>query len=119
MTLDRITIDGLRVPAHIGVTEEERERPQALLVDLDIEIDLRPAEQSDGLDDTIDYGSLTTQIASLVRDSRVELLETLAGRIADHVCSMKKVERVSVAVMKESPPVSEEVGSIAVRITRP
>jgi dihydroneopterin aldolase len=60
-----------------------------------------------------------TEVAGLVRDSRVKLLETLAGRIAAHACTFNDVERVSVAITKESPPVSEDVGPIAVRITRP
>ena len=119
MTLDRITISGLRVPAHIGVTDAERERPQELVIDVELEVDLTAAEDSDDLADTIDYDRLTTDVATLVRESRVKLLETLAGRLASHARSFSGVQRVSVAVWKESPPVSEDVGPIAVRITRP
>ena len=119
MTGDSITISKLKVLAHIGVTEEERSKPQTLLVDLELTLDLRPAGRSDDLDDTIDYDGLTTEVADLVRASEFKLLETLAESIAAHVCALSRVEGVTVEVTKESPPVSEEVGPIAVRITRP
>ena len=119
MNGDSITISKLKVPAHIGVTEEERSKPQTLLVDLELTLDLRPAGRSDDLNDTIDYDRLTTDVADLVRSSRFQLLERLAESIAAHACALSGVQRVTVEVTKESPPVSEEVGPIAVRITRP
>ena len=119
MTNDRITISGLKVQTRIGITPEERERPQTLIVDLALEVDLRPAGASDDLRDTVDYDRLTTSVAELIRSSQTSLLESLAEKIASHVCASTKADRVTVEVMKESPPVSEEVGPIAVRITRP
>ena len=119
MTNDRISITGLKVPARIGVTAGERDRPQTVVVALELERDLRPAGASDDLEDTVDYDHLTTSVADLVRSSETNLLESLAEKIASHVCASTEVDRVTVEVMKESPPVSEDVGPIAVRITRP
>lgn len=116
---DRIEISQLRALTHIGVTDEERSTEQAVLVDVVVDVEMRRAGASDDLAHTIDYGSLTTEIAELVRRSRVRLLEKLAEDIADHVTALSGVERVSVGVAKESPPVTEDVGSIAVRIMRP
>ena len=119
MTEDRITIAELTVPTHIGATDDERATPQNVIVSLELTMDLGPAGKSDDLDETIDYDTLTRQVAELVRASEVRLLETLAENIASHVCSSTRAERVTVEVMKESPPVPEDVGPIAVRITRP
>ncbi len=119
MSDDRITIRDLRVPARIGVTDAERAQPQSLLIDLDLEVDTRTAGASDDLDDTVDYDRLTTDVAGVVRSSQTRLLESLAEKIAARVCTLKPVERVTVEIRKESPPVSEDVGRIAVRITRP
>src|SRR5687768_7549006 len=116
---DRISITGLKVAAHIGVTEEERARPQTLVVNLELEADLRRAGASDDLDDTVDYDNLATSVAGLIRESETKLVESLAEKVASHVCASKKVDRVTVELMKESPPVAEDVGPIAVRITRP
>ena len=119
MSNDRITISGLKVSAHIGVTDQERSAPQVVIVDLDLAVDLTAAESSDDLADTVDYDRLTTYVAEVVRTSSSKLLEHLAGSIAAQVCSLTGVERVTVEVSKESPPVGEDVGQIAVRITRP
>ena len=119
MTEDRIKISQLRVPTHIGATETERSTPQVVIVSLELAVDLAAAGKSDDLDDTVDYDTLTREVGDLVRESNVKLLETLAENIASHVCRVTAVERVTVDVMKESPPVSEDVGPISVRITRP
>jgi 7,8-dihydroneopterin aldolase/epimerase/oxygenase len=119
MSADRIIIEGLQVAARIGVTEQERSHPQNLILDIELERDLSAAAASDDLSDTVDYDRLTSYVAELTRTSNSKLLEHLAGSIAKDVCSLSGVERVTVEVRKESPPVSEEVGKIAVRITRP
>lgn len=116
---DRITISRLKVPTHVGVTDEERSQPQTVVINIELILDLKPAAQSDNLTDTVDYDRLTTEVAELVRSSETKLLENLAETIASHVCTLTRVERVSVEVIKESPPVPEDVGPIAVRITRP
>jgi dihydroneopterin aldolase len=119
MNGDQISIRGLKVQARIGVTEQERSTPQPVIVDLDLVADLSAAVTSDDLTDTVDYDRLTSFVADVVRTSSSKLLEHLAGSIATSVCSLSGVERVTVEVSKESPPVAEEVGKIAVRITRP
>lgn len=119
MTGESLKVLGLRVPAHIGVTEEERSTAQNVIVNVELVADLSAAVVSDEFADTIDYDRLTSEVAQLVRGSRSNLLEHLAGTIAEHVCSLPGVERVTVEVSKESPPVEEHVEEIAVRITRP
>ena len=119
MSDDRIRVSGLKVPAYIGVTEAERSVPQTVIVNLDLAVDLSAAASSDDLADTVDYDALTTAVADIVRSSGAKLLEHLAGSIARYVCSLSGIERVTVEVSKESPPVGEDVGPIAVRITRP
>jgi len=118
-TTDLITITALRVPTRLGVTEDERSRPQEVTIDLAIALDLRSAGASDDLNDTVDYGQLTTEVAELVSSSETRLLETLAEKIAGHVCTFTRIDRVTVEIAKAAPPVQEDVGSIAVRITRP
>ena len=119
MTTDRIAIRGLRVPTHIGVTSEERSREQVVSIDVELELDLTSAAATDDLRHTVDYDRLTTEIADLVRGSEAQLLEYLAGRIAQRVCTADGVALVTVEVMKESTPVSEDVEAIAVRVTKP
>lgn len=117
--MDGIAIRNLRLEAHVGWDEAERSTAQAIYVTVLIDADLRSAGRSDDLADTIDYGRATTEIAELVRAGSFRLLEHLAERIAGHISRFLGVRGVTVEIAKESPPVSEDVGAIAVRITRP
>ncbi|MPZ91578.1 MAG: dihydroneopterin aldolase [Actinobacteria bacterium] len=116
--MDTISIRNLRVATHIGVTEEERSEPQWVLVSVDLQTDLRPAAKSDDLEDTVNYHWATNEIAAIVRSSKCQLLEYLAGKIASQMSRIERVDGVTVEVAKESPPVEEDVGGIVVRIER-
>lgn len=116
---DHIIIRGLRAETHIGVSSEERSAPQVVVIDVDARVDLRSASASDELRETVDYGGLTRSIAEVVRGHRARLLERLAESIARLVLQQAGVGGVSVEVAKESPPLSEEVDRVAVRIERP
>jgi dihydroneopterin aldolase len=116
--MDKILIQGLRVDARVGVTPEERARPQTLAIDVEISADLERASESDLLEDTIDYDATTTAIAELVRGSDSRTLEHLAGRIVAIFDGNELVHGVTVEIAKQPPPVTETVDSIAVRIER-
>lgn len=113
----RISIRGLRVEAHIGVTEDERAKQQALLIDIDIETDVRDAARSDDVEDTIDYGAVVDDVAAFVRSSRYRLLERLGAEIGELICRDPRVVRVTVDVGKETPPVSEVVSGLSVGVS--
>ncbi|MBL8259555.1 MAG: dihydroneopterin aldolase [Candidatus Competibacteraceae bacterium] len=81
--MDIIFIRELRVKTLIGVYPQERERPQTLLLDLELGADIRPAAASDRLDDTLDYGAVARRIDQFAAASAFELVETLAERIAE------------------------------------
>ena len=116
---DRIIVRGLRVSAHVGVGDEERSRPQILLVGVEAWRSLSRAAQSDEVADTIDYGVLVQDLTGLVGGTEARLLERIAGLVSDHVLSLPEVSRVVVEIAKESPPVDEKLDSVSVRIERP
>ncbi len=116
---DAISIAGLRVQTHVGVTPEERAEPQEVVIDVEIETDLRPPGRSDVLGDTVDYARATTAIAELVEATRANLLEHLAEQIAGTLLRLQGVRAVRVEIAKDKPPVVENVNSITVRIERP
>jgi len=116
---DRIELRGLRVVGTHGALPEEQVRAQPFEVDLDIEVDLRPAGLSDDLDDTLDYGALAGAAAGVVSGERHALLERVAQRIADAVLTDGRVTSVTVTVRKLRPPVAVDLAHAAVRVTRP
>lgn len=115
---DSISFKGLRAKGRIGVTAEERAAPQGLIVDLELELDLGPSGRSDDLEDTIDYSRITGGVARLIEETETLLLEHLAQKIADHLLTEPKLDRVTVVLGKERPPIPEEVDGVSVRIVR-
>ena len=116
--MDRILITGLRELGVHGVLPEEKTRPQPFEVDVELEVDLNTASESDDLDDTVDYGAVCEAISRVVSSERYDLLERLAARIAE-VCAVDtRVERVKVTVRKLHPPVRAMVDHVAVSIER-
>ena len=116
--MESISIGDLRVPTRVGVSEEERSRPQIVKVSVEIDADLTRARSTDDISDTIDYHRVVTEVAALVRSSEVRLLEHLGERIAARIAEMKGVSGVTVLVTKEAPPVDEQVGAITVTVNK-
>ena len=80
-----IVIAGLRELGVHGVLPEEQSRPQPFEVDVELEVDLEAAGESDDLDDTVDYSAVAEAVSRVVASERYQLLERLATRIAE-VC---------------------------------
>lgn len=118
MTRDRITIVGLQAFGHHGVLAHEREFGQRFVIDVTLALDLTPAASSDDLADTIDYGTLSGDIDAIVSSEPVDLIETLAGRIADRCLRDPRVDDVEVTVHKPSAPLPVVAAEVAVTVHR-
>ena len=115
---DLIQLRGLRALGVHGVLAQERDAAQPFEVDLDVEIDLRPAGASDDLADTLDYGALALGAVAVVEGERYALIERLAERIAGTVLADHRVRSVTVTVRKLRPPVPVDLDTAGVRISR-
>lgn len=113
---DKITLSGLRARGHHGVYDFERANGQDFVVDVVLELDLAPAATSDDVRDTVHYGELAGKVVAVVEGDPVNLIETLADRIAT-VC-LTYTERCSVTVHKPQAPIPHEFADVAVTITR-
>lgn len=118
-TDDRIRLRALRVVGTHGVLAEEKERAQPFEVDLDLTVDLALAAATDRLSDTVDYGEVAETAAAVVSERSFELLESLAGAIAEAVLASDiRITSVTVHLRKLRPPVPLDLGTVGVRITR-
>ena len=97
---DRIELRGLTVRGHHGVFDHERRDGQDFVVDITVWIDLATAAASDDLADTLDYGALAQRAADIVAGPPRNLIETVAGEIADDVMTDERVHAVEVVVHK-------------------
>ena len=115
---DRITLRGLVVRGHHGVFEHERTDGQDFVVDVALDVDTSAAARSDSLADTVDYGAVAAAIAAIVSGDPVNLLETLAERIATACLADVRVSSVEVTVHKPNAPIPLTFSDVAVTITR-
>jgi 7,8-dihydroneopterin aldolase/epimerase/oxygenase len=113
-----IALTGLRVRGYHGVLAHEREEGQEFVVDLELRTDTRAAATSDALADTIDYGAVAQAVAAVVAGEPVDLIETLAQRIADVVLIDPRVESVTVVLHKPKAPIPLTFDDVSLRIER-
>ncbi|WJL97091.1 dihydroneopterin aldolase [Microbacterium sp. ET2] len=115
---DTITLTGLRVFGYHGVYDDERRDGQDFVIDLALTLDTRPAASSDDVSDTVHYGELAEEVAAIVAGDPVNLLETLAHRIARAVLGRPLVSAVRVTVHKPQAPIPLTFADVSVTITR-
>ncbi|MCP2164674.1 dihydroneopterin aldolase [Goodfellowiella coeruleoviolacea] len=115
---DRITLTGLRVRGHHGVFEHEKRDGQDFLVDVVVWLDLDRAAATDDLRDTLHYGELAEQAAAIVGGEPCDLIETVAGKVADQVMTDERVHAVEVTIHKPSAPIPLTFADVAVTIRR-
>lgn len=115
---DELSVHGIRCYGHHGVFDFEKREGQVFVVDLTLGVDTRSAAASDDLQDTVDYGSLVANVKDAVERDPVDLIETVAQRIADVCLSDGRVEWARVTLHKPDAPIESEFADVTLTITR-
>jgi len=98
--MSTITIKDLEVWYRVGVPDGEREKPQRLLLTLEMHNDFTAAAATDDLTQTIDYYAVTRRLLKLGEGRSWKLIETLALEIADLVLKEFRPASVTVEIKK-------------------
>jgi dihydroneopterin aldolase len=115
---DRLAVYGVEAYGHHGVFDFERREGQVFKVDLVLGIDTRPAASTDDLQDTVNYGTLVAAVKNAVETDPVDLIETLAQRIADICLTDDRVRWTEVTVHKPDAPIDATFTDVALTIFR-
>ena len=115
---DLIELLGLRAFAHHGVFDHERQDGQSFVIDLQVRLPLGDAAGSDDLGRTVHYGELAERVVAAVESDPVDLIETVADRVADVALSFPRVESVRVTVHKPEAPITVPFDDVRVVIER-
>jgi dihydroneopterin aldolase/2-amino-4-hydroxy-6-hydroxymethyldihydropteridine diphosphokinase len=118
MSGDRILLSGIRVRGFHGVHPEEREQGQDFVVDVELVVPLDVAAATDDVLGTVHYGELARAIVAEVQRDPVDLIETVADRVARLVLADPRVERAIVTIHKPQAPIGVPFGDVAVRVDR-
>ena len=112
----RIFVRDLELPSLIGVHRHERDGKQRVRINLDLAVE----DAADGVDDrlagVVSYEQLIDKLRALVAAGHVNLVETLAERIAELCLADKRVRAVTVRV--EKLDVFSDAASVGVEIER-
>lgn len=114
--MDKILIRELRIETIIGCYAWERQVKQPVLLDLEIDYDLKLAGMSDDLNHTLDYHSLTQLVSEFIANSKFKLIEALAEHTATLILENFAVQRLTLQVTKAAVTGAK---SVSVCITRP
>jgi dihydroneopterin aldolase len=116
--LDTIILTGLRATAYHGVFDHEKRDGQEFLIDVTVHLDFSAAAAGDDLGQTVHYGILAEAVVSAVESDPVDLIETVAERIAAVALGYPAVQLVEVTLHKPSAPITVPFADVAVRIVR-
>jgi 7,8-dihydroneopterin aldolase/epimerase/oxygenase len=117
-TPDRITVRGVRAYARHGVYAFEREQGQIFRVDAVLEVDTRPAAATDDLELTVNYADLAQRLHAVLAGEPVQLLETLAARLAEVCLRFDLVQAVEITVHKPDADLGVPFEDVTVAIRR-
>lgn len=114
-----ITLTGLRARGHHGVLDHERATGQVFLVDLELDVDIAKAAETDDVADAVNYADVAAVAEQVIVGEPVNLIESLATRIADAVLAkFDRVRSVVVTVHKPQAPIPADFENVAITVTR-
>jgi dihydroneopterin aldolase len=115
---DRLVLRGLRARGNHGVLPQERRDGQVFVVDAVVDIDTLEAAAGDDLTQTVDYDDLAHRLVAVVTGEPVQLIETLADRLAACCLEDPRVRRVELTVHKPEAPIALDFDDVAVTVVR-
>jgi 7,8-dihydroneopterin aldolase/epimerase/oxygenase len=115
---DTLELHGLRARGFHGVLPEERAAGQVFVVDAALTLDTRPAAATDDLAATVDYAALARDLVAVVEGEPVDLIETLADRLAAVCLADERVNAVAVTVHKPEAPIDAVFDDVRITVHR-
>ena len=112
---DEIHIEQLDVFTCVGVPEEERANPQRLTVSISFWPYQQPGDVADDIERAVNYSTVAEETKSFMQDQSVNLIETLADRLASHLLKIFPIQKVTIELRKFALP---DARHVSVTITR-
>ena len=115
----RIFVRGLNIQASIGVHPHEYESTQPIIIDIELDMGDMNLPSDDRLHETLDYGVVAEKAEALALEAHVQLVETLAERIADWALGADpRVQRCAVSISKPQALLKADFAGVEVIKTR-
>jgi dihydroneopterin aldolase len=114
--MDTVFIKGLKAASVIGCYDWERDIRQTLVIDLELKTDFARAAETDALSDALDYAAISKRVVAVCDESRFQLLEALAERLAAILLAEFAIMKLRMTITK--PGAVPEAEGVGVVITR-
>lgn len=114
--MDKVFIKGLNIQTTIGFFEWEKQIKQTLVIDLTMGWDTAKAAENDELAKTLDYADISEKIATFANENPVDLLETLAERMASFLIASYNIPWLRLKIGK--PGAVHNAKTVGVEIER-
>ena len=101
---DRLIIHAIAASCRVGVSDEEREQPQTVWIDIELPIDAAKAAHRDDVLDAVDYAQLVSAVTQQVQSASYRLLETVAEEVASLALKESRAKTVLVRIKKRALP---------------
>ncbi|ARI75433.1 dihydroneopterin aldolase [Halobacillus mangrovi] len=117
--MDKIYVNQMEFWGYHGLFPEENKLGQRFYVDLQLELDLKPAAESDDMTKSVDYGALYETTKKVVEGEAYDLVETVAEKLAGELLGQfTLIDACLVKVYKPDPPIPGHYKSVAIEIYR-
>jgi len=116
--MDKIFLNDLKIDTIIGIYDWERETPQTLRFDLEMDWDIHAAANSDDITDTLDYDAIAKAIVAFVTNSRFLLIEKLAEEVAQLLLRQFAIPRLKLTLSKPVQLHGQNQAQIVIERTR-
>lgn len=117
--MDKIILNACRFYGYHGAFAEEQTLGQIFVVDLELEVDLTRASQSDNLADTVHYGLVFEAVQKQVEEEKYILIERLAGAICEDLFNQfAPIQSIKIRITKENPPINGHYRSVGIELER-
>ncbi len=115
---ETIHLENLRVDCIIGINPDERVHPQPLVITLAFQHWFEPAAAKDTIERTINYSEVAAEVRRFVIAGRYKLLETLARRLAEHLCERFGLAHLHMHVRKPQAVTESDGAAVSLTIVR-
>jgi 7,8-dihydroneopterin aldolase/epimerase/oxygenase len=116
--MDVIQLTGIRCYGYTGYLAEEQFLGQWFEVDLRLSLDLKPAGQSDRIEDTLDYRSIIAEVKEIISTQKFALVEKLAETLVQAAFKHDRVQAVELKLHKPAAPIPDFGGKITIELQR-
>ncbi|WP_077285505.1 dihydroneopterin aldolase [Cognaticolwellia aestuarii] len=114
--MDKVYIEGLTFQTTIGFYQWEKEIKQTLVIDLAMGWNTAQAAENDELAKTLDYAAISEAVVEFANANPVDLIETLAERIATFLMAEYHIPWLRLKLMK--PTAVHNASTVGVEIER-